>query len=127
MSGWRDGCCLVGEVSHPYNSHNPYAVMTGFTGGQDQRDYYSSPTNHPSMGSVCHYAGLTQPGIPPYVVLPAFPGYSQGLRRAGPYGGYFGSRYKPPFYHRHPPLTRPPSDPRPYPTTLHPNGEPIVS
>src|SRR5260370_27126459 len=95
MSGWRDGCCLVGEVSHPYNSHNPYAVMTGFTGGQDQRDYYSSPTNHPSMGSVCHYAGLMQPGIPPYVVLPAYPGYSQGLRRAGPYGGSLGAPINP--------------------------------
>jgi hypothetical protein len=97
LSRWLDRTCLIRTVSHPYNSHNPYAVMTGFTGGQDQRDYYSSPTNHPSMGSVCHYAGLTQPGVPPYVVLPAHPGYSQGLRRAGPYGGYLGSRYNPLF------------------------------
>ena len=27
--------------------------------------------------------------------MPALPGYSQGLRRAGPYGGYLGSRYDP--------------------------------
>jgi hypothetical protein len=31
------------------------------------------------------------------VVLPAPPGYSQGLRRAGPYGGYLGSAYDPRF------------------------------
>ena len=29
------------------------------------------------------------------MVLPAYPGYSQGLRRAGPYGGYLGSQYNP--------------------------------
>src|ERR1019366_9381622 len=51
MSRWLDRTCLVRTVSHPYNSHNPYAAMTGYTCGQDQRDYYSSPTNHPSMGS----------------------------------------------------------------------------
>jgi hypothetical protein len=71
--------------------------MTGFTGGSDTVDYFAKPTNHPSMGSVCQYAGLGRPGVPPYVVLPAFPGYSQGLRRAGPYGGYLGTRYDPLF------------------------------
>jgi hypothetical protein len=35
--------------------------------------------------------------IPRYVTMPAFPGYSQSLRRAGPYGGYLGSRYDPLF------------------------------
>ncbi len=97
LARWLDRTCLVRTVSHGYNSHNPYAVMTGFTGGQDQRDYFSKPTDHPSMGSVCHYSGLTRPGVPPYVVLPAYPGYSQGLRRSGPYGGYLGSQYNPLF------------------------------
>jgi len=106
VSRWLDRTCLVRTVSHGYNSHNPYAVMTGFTGGQDQRDYFSSPTNHPSMGSVCHYAGLTRPGVPPYVVLPAYPGYSQGLRRAGPYGGYLGSQYNPLFSQCNPTFDR---------------------
>ena len=32
-----------------------------------------------------------------YVMLPAFPGYSQGLRRAGPYGGYLGPKWDPVF------------------------------
>src|SRR5438105_6697907 len=71
--------------------------MTGFTGGNDREDYYSKPSNHPSMGSVCMYSGLGRPGVPPYVVLPALPGYSQGLRRAGPYGGYLGKQYDPLF------------------------------
>src|SRR3954452_15951271 len=38
VSRWLDRPCLVRSVSHGYNSHNPYAVMTGYTGGQDQRD-----------------------------------------------------------------------------------------
>jgi hypothetical protein len=90
--------CLIRTVSHSYNSHNPYAVMTGFTGGNDRDDYFAKPTNHPSMGSVCQYLGLgRQRDLPGYVCLPAYPGYSQGLRRAGPYGGYLGSRYDPLF------------------------------
>src|SRR5262249_39144951 len=42
---------LIRTVSHGYNSHNPYAVVTGFTGGDDREDYFAKPTNHPSMGS----------------------------------------------------------------------------
>ena len=127
VSGWLDRTCLIRTVSHPYNSHNPYAVMTGYTGGQDQRDYYSSPTNHPSMGSVCHYAGLTRPDIPPYVVLPAYPGYSQGLRRAGPYGGYLGSRYNPLFSQCDPKFNRDTvSDRDFYDPTLRHTGDPLL-
>jgi hypothetical protein len=99
--------------------------MTGFTGGQDQRDYFSSPTNHPSMGSICHYAGLVRPGVPPYVVLPAYPGYSQGLRRAGPYGGYLGNQYNPLFSLCDPKFNRPVEGDRDfYNPTLRPIGAP---
>ncbi len=91
-------CTLIRTVSHGYNSHNPYGVMTGFTGGQDQTDYHAKPTNHPSIPSVCQYLGVGRGGeLPGYVMLPAFPGYSQGLRRAGPYGGYLGPKYDPLF------------------------------
>jgi hypothetical protein len=93
---WLHRTCLIRTVSHGYNSHNPYAVMTGFAGGNDREDYYAKPTNHPSMGSVLQYLGIgRRRGLPGYVCLPAFPGYSQGLRRAGPYGGYLGSQYDP--------------------------------
>src|SRR6516165_2258584 len=92
IARWLHRTCLIRTVSHGYNSHNPYAVMTGFTGGNDREDYYAKPTNHPSMGSVLQYLGIgRRRGLPGYVCLPAFPGYSQGLRRAGPYGGYLGS------------------------------------
>jgi hypothetical protein len=124
LSRWMHRTCLIRTLSHPYNSHNPYAVMTGFTGGQDQRDYFSSPTNHPSMGSVCHYAGLVRPGVPPYVVLPAYPGYSDGLRRAGPYGGLLGGQYNPLFALADPTVGRPTTNTDFYSHTLRPMGEP---
>ncbi len=89
-------CALIRTVSHRYNSHNPYAVMTGFDGGQDQLDYFAKPTHHPSVPSVCQYLGVGRSEeLPGYVMLPAHPGYSQGLRRAGPYGGYLGPRWDP--------------------------------
>lgn len=93
-----DRYCLIRTLSHGYNSHNPYAVMTGFTGGNDRENYYSKPTDHPGMGAVCQYLGVgRRQGLPGYVCLPAYPGYSQGLRRAGPYGGYLGAQYNPMF------------------------------
>jgi hypothetical protein len=89
---------VVRSVTHRYNSHNPYGVMTGFDGGQDQMDYYSRPTNHPSVPSVCQYLGVGRgKELPGYVMLPAVPGYTQGLRRAGPYGGYLGTAFDPMF------------------------------
>jgi hypothetical protein len=99
LARMADRFCLIRTVSHRYNSHNPNGVMTGFDGGQDQTNYFARPTDHPSIASVAQYlGGLRQRrDLPPYVVLPAFPGYSQGLRRAGPYGGYLGSAYDPMF------------------------------
>jgi hypothetical protein len=93
-----DKMAVVRSVSHKYNSHNPYGVMTGFDGGHDQTDYFARPTNHPSVPSVCQYFGVGHgTDLPGYVMLPAFPGYSQGLRRAGPYGGYLGPKFDPVF------------------------------
>src|SRR5436190_7366422 len=36
--------CLIRSVTHGYNSHNPYSVLTGFTGGSDRENYYAKPT-----------------------------------------------------------------------------------
>jgi hypothetical protein len=89
---------VVRSVTHNYNSHNPYGVMTGFDGGHDQTDYFARPTNHPSVPSVCQFFGVGRgKELPGYVILPAMPGYTQGLRRAGPYGGYLGPRFDPVF------------------------------
>jgi hypothetical protein len=92
-----DRCTLIRTYSHKYNSHNPYNVYTGFDGGSDRDNYFAKRSDHPSMGSVCQYLGLGETDIPRYVILPAYPGHSQGLRRAGPYGGYLGSQYDPLF------------------------------
>src|SRR5579871_734972 len=98
LARWLHRTALIRTVSHGYNSHNPYAVMTGYTGGSDREDYFAKPSNHPGMGAVCQYLGIGQRhDMPGYVVLPAMPGYSQGLRRAGPYGGYLGARFDPVF------------------------------
>lgn len=92
-----DRCSLIRTYSHRYNSHNPYNVYTGFDLGNDRENYFAKRSDHPSMGSVSQYLNLGQTDIPRYVILPAFPGFSQALRRAGPYGGYLGSQYDPLF------------------------------
>jgi hypothetical protein len=98
LARWMHRTALIRTISHGYNSHNPYAVMTGYTGGNDREDYFAKQNNHPGMGAVCQYLGIGRRNdLPGYVVLPAMPGYSQGLRRAGPYGGYLGAQYDPVF------------------------------
>jgi len=88
---------LIRSYSHKYNSHNPYNVLTGYDGGSDRENYFSKVTDHPSMGSICQYLGMGRSDLPRYVMMPAFPGYTQALRRAGPYGGYLGSQFDPLF------------------------------
>ncbi len=92
-----DRASLIRTYSHKYNSHNPYNVLTGFDGGNDRENYFAKRSDHPSMGSICQYLDIGPTDVPRYVMLPAFPGWSGGLRRSGPYGGYLGSRYDPLF------------------------------
>jgi hypothetical protein len=92
-----DRCSLIRTYSHKYNSHNPYNVYTGFDGGNDQQNYFAKRSDHPSIAAVCQHFRPPLGDVPPYVILPAFPGYSQALRRSGPYGGYLGSQYDPLF------------------------------
>src|SRR5579872_480878 len=92
-----DRTALIRTYSHRYNSHNPYNVYTGFDGGDDRENYFAKRSDHPGMGAVCQHLNLGASDVPRYVIMPAYPGYSQSLRRAGPYGGYLGSRYDPLF------------------------------
>ena len=125
LSRRLDRLAVVRTVTHRYNSHNPYGVMTGFDGGQDQTDYHARPTNHPSVPSVCQYFGVGRStDLPGYMMLPAFPGYSQGLRRAGPYGGYLGPRYDPVFSTCEPQWGRKVSNADFYDEKLVPRGDP---
>ena len=72
--------------------------MTGWTGGQDQRDYFASRPTIPAWARcVITSASAGARACRAMSSCPAYPGYSQGLRRAGPYGGYLGSRYNPLF------------------------------
>ena len=97
IAGIMDRATLIRTYSHRYNSHNPYNVLTGYDGGSDRDNYFSKVTDHPSIGSVCQYLGMGASDIAPYVMMPAFPGYTQALRRAGPYGGYLGNSFDPLF------------------------------
>jgi hypothetical protein len=97
MARWMHKATLIRSVSHNYNSHNPYAVLTGFTGGDDRENYFTKRTDHPGISAVCQYLGVGPHDLPGSVFLPALPGYSQGLRRAGPYGGYLGRQFDPLF------------------------------
>ncbi len=92
-----DRCTLIRTYSHKYNSHNPYNVYTGYDGGDDRENYFAKRTDHPSIASVCQSIRPPSGDVPPYVILPAYPGHSQALRRAGPYGGYLGSQFDPLF------------------------------
>ena len=92
-----DRASLIRTYSHQYNSHNPYNVLTGFDGGNDRENYFAKRTDHPSMGSICHYLDVGPADVPSYVLMPAYPGYTQALRRAGPYGGYLGTQHDPLF------------------------------
>ena len=60
LSRRLDKLAVVRSVTHRYNSHNPYGVMTGYDGGQDQTDYFARPTNHPSVPSVCQHFGVVR-------------------------------------------------------------------
>lgn len=97
LARWMHKATLIRSVTHVYNSHNPYAMLTGFTGGDDRENYYTKRTDYPGIPAVCQYLGLGPNDLPGSVFLPALPGYSQGLRRAGPYGGYLGRQYDPMF------------------------------
>src|SRR4051794_11744439 len=82
LATWMHRATLIRTMTHGYNSHNPYAVLTGFTGGDDRENYFTKPSDHPGIGAVCQYLGMGQADMPCQVYLPAHPGYSQGLRRA---------------------------------------------
>jgi hypothetical protein len=97
LAKWMHKATLIRSVTHAYNSHNPYAMLTGFTGGDDRENYYTKRSDHPGVAAVCQHQGLGPRDLPASVFLPSHPGYSQGLRRAGPYGGYLGRQFDPMF------------------------------
>jgi len=86
---------LIRTHSHLYNHHSPYNVLTGYSGSLDGNE--AKADDYPSIGAVMQRAGMRARDVPSYVWMPAFPGHSQGKRRAGPYGGFLGRTYDPLF------------------------------
>jgi hypothetical protein len=124
LARWMHKATLIRSVSHTYNSHNPYAVLTGFTGGDDRENYYTKRSDHPGVSAVCQYLGIGPRDLPGSVYLPALPGYSQGLRRAGPYGGYLGRQYDPLFADCDPKFPREFNQDQSFYDPVTPYGEP---
>ncbi len=61
LAQWMHKATLIRSVTHGYNSHNPYAVLTGFTGGNDQENYFTKRSDHPGIGSVCQHLDIGPP------------------------------------------------------------------
>jgi len=124
IAQWMHKATLIRSVSHGYNSHNPYAVLTGFTSGDDRENYFTKRTDHPGISAVCQYLGIGPHDLPGSVFLPALPGYSQGLRRAGPYRGYLGRQYDPLFADCDPKFAREFNQDQSFYDPVTPYGEP---
>src|SRR5262245_34635626 len=87
--------CLVRTVTHHYNSHDPLAIMTGWTGGNAALQ--ARPSDPPDVGVVCQYLGLGSRDVPGAVCMACYPGSGESYRRGGPSGGFLGSQYDPLF------------------------------
>jgi hypothetical protein len=120
---WMHKACLIRTISHTYNSHDPLAIMTGFTGGNAQLPAQS--TDPPDIGAICQYLGMHPPDAPGSVCLPCYPGWGQeGYRRGGPYGGFLGSQYDPLFSLCDPTFSREPK--KQHYDPVMPEGEPYL-
>ena len=115
--------CLIRTISHAYNSHDPLAIMTGFTGGNPQLQ--AQPTDPPDIGAICQYLGIGPKDLPGAACLPCYPGWGENAyRRGGPYGGFLGSQYDPLFSLCDPKFTREPKTN--YYDPVMPLGEPSL-
>lgn len=95
LARWMHRACLIRTLTHSYNAHNPLAMMTGFIGENSQ--VTSKNSDPPDIGAVCQYLGLGPRDLPGAVCMPCYPGWGEGIRRPGPYGGYLGGQYDPLF------------------------------
>ena len=87
---WMHRASLIRTVTHNYNAHNPLAMLTGFAGGENAQ-ITAKNTDPPDIGAICQYLGLGPRDVPGAVCMPCYPGWGEGIRRPGPYGGYLGT------------------------------------
>ena len=113
---------LIRTISHRYDSHDPLIIMTGYTDANAQLP--TQPTYPPDIGAVCQYLGVGPRDVPGAVCLPCYPGWGEGGRRGGPYGGFLGSQYDALFSLCNPKFSR---EPTPYHyDPVMPEGEPYL-
>jgi hypothetical protein len=93
MAQWMHRAALVRSLNHKAGCHNCLPSYTGYE--VPPPDQHPRDTDPPSMGSVCEYLNRADNDLPAYVYLPCWLGWGQVFRRAGPYGGFLGSRYDP--------------------------------
>jgi len=117
---WMHKACLIRTISHTYNSHDPMAIMTGYTEGNAQLQ--AQVSDPPDIGAVCQYVGLGPQNVPGAVCLPCYPGWGEKYRRGGPYGGFLGSQFDPLFANCDPKFGREPKSN--YYDPVMPIGEP---
>jgi hypothetical protein len=113
---------LIRSMTHTYNAHNPLAMMTGYLGENSQ--IFATASDPPDIGAVCQYLGLGPRDLPGAVCMPCYPGWGQGIRRPGPYGGWLGSQYDPLFTVCAPTFPRQPKRPHYDPVPVI--GDPLV-
>lgn len=120
---WMHKASLIRTVSHNHNSHNPLPIMTGYTEGNPAA-LVPDPKDPPDVGALCQYLGLGPADVPGAVCLPCYPGWGEGHRRPGPYGGLLGSQYDPLFALCKPTFAREPK--ANYYDPVMPMGEPYL-
>jgi hypothetical protein len=120
---WMHRATLIRTVTHTYNAHNPLAMLTGFAGGENGQ-IFAKQSDPPDIGAVCQYLGLGPRDLPGAVCMPCYPGWGEGIRRPGPYGGWLGSQYDPLFTVCSPTFPRQPKVPHYDP--VPPIGDPRV-
>jgi hypothetical protein len=95
LAKWMHKAAVVRTVNHKAGCHNTLPSYTGFE--EPLTDFSPKATFPPSMGSVCEYLKPAHQDLPAYVYLPAYLGWGEAGRRAGPYAGFLGQRYDPLF------------------------------
>ena len=96
MSRWMHKVAVVRSLNHKAGCHNTLPSYTGLE-IMVPDNTITRDTFPPSMGSVCEWLRRGERELPDYVYMPCYLGWGQAIRRAGPYGGFFGQRYDPLF------------------------------
>ncbi|MEX0726553.1 MAG: DUF1501 domain-containing protein [Planctomycetaceae bacterium] len=88
---WMHKVALVRSLNHKAGCHNCLPCYTGWE--LPPLNQHPTDNDAPSMGSVLSYMDGGRADFPPYVFMPNWLGWGQAFRRAGPYGGFLGSRF----------------------------------